>query len=167
MQVQYIGNIVDGLTIPARVVSPLALPDTATLAQAASALGVWASAVDACIDGAFEQVYCVLTPPLPGGLKMPTGATFTKSDVTLTGNIQFSATGTTQRFGLALPSFTRGAITSGRFDLTNTNVVALLNLLLNPTGFFTNWSQQSLEATLDAWLAFRQRTIRRKRTKVL
>lgn len=157
LEVQYRGELLDGLGVHGEVISYLALPDTATLAQTASALGVWCAAVDGCVDGAFSTATATIVPALPGGLKGATGSTWQASRMQQTGIIDFSATGTDRRYGQALPSFTNAAIVGGQFDLGNAAVQALINLLLNPTGFFTNPQQQSLVAALDALLSFRKR----------
>lgn len=167
LQVQYRGELIDGIAAQGEVVSYLALPDTATLAQTNSALGVWAAAVDGCIDGAFRAVSATLVPDLPGGLKPASGATWLASRMAQTGIIDFSATGTSRRYGQALPSFSNAAIVGGKFDITNAAVQALIDLLVNPTGYFTNPERQSLEAALDALLSFRKRAYLARRSYVL
>lgn len=166
LAVQYRGELIDGKGIHGDVLSYLSLPDTATLAQTTSALGVWAQAVDGCIDGAFQSVRAIIVPPLPGGLKAATGATWAGSLMQQTGIIDFSATGTSRRYGQPLPTFSNAAIVGGQFDITNAAVQALINLLLNPTGYFTNEVGQSLAATLDALLSFRKRPYSAKRSYV-
>lgn len=156
LPVQFSGTIIDGMVIPATALSYLALPDTATLAQMQSALGVWAAAVDGCTDGAFTQVFATLAPSLPGGLKAPTGATWSASRVAQTGVITFSATGTTRRYSQAIPALSNSVITAGQVDMAASAIAALIALLLNPTGFFTNPQQESLVAALDALLSFWQ-----------
>lgn len=167
LEVQYRGELVDGLGVHGDMLSYLSLPDTATLAQTSSALGVWAAAVDGCVDGAFTGVSAVIVPPLPGGLKSATGATWLDSRMQQTGIIDFSATGTSRRYGQALPSFSNAAISGGQFDISNAAVQALISLLLNPTGYFTNAEKQSLEAALDALLSFRKRAYLATRSYVL
>jgi hypothetical protein len=166
LQVQYRGEVQDGIGTHANVISYLLLPDTATLAQTASALGVWTRAVDGCVDGIFTSVGAVILPALPAGLKAGTGATWLASRVQQTGIIDFSATGTSRRYGQALPSFSSAAIVGGQFDLSNAAVQALIALLLNPTGFFTNTQQQVLEAALDALLSFRKHSYLQQRSYV-
>lgn len=167
LEVQYRGELVDGLDVHGNVVSYLSLPDTATLAQTSSALGVWAAAVDGCVDGAFTGVSATIVPPLPGGLKAATGATWMASRIFQTGIIDFSATGTSRRYGQALPSFSSALVVGGQFNIAAAAVQALITLLLNPTGFFTNTQQQSLEAALDALLSFRKHPYLRQRSSVL
>jgi hypothetical protein len=156
LPVQFKGTVVDGMAIPGQVISYLSLPDTSTLAQMASAIGVWAAAVDGCIDGAFQQVLATLAPTLPGGLKAATGATWLASRIGQTGVLTFSATGTSRRYGQALPALSSAVIVADNVDMTNAAIAALIALLLNPTGYFTNPQNQSLEAALDALLSFRQ-----------
>jgi hypothetical protein len=120
--------------------------------------------MDGVTDGAFRQVWATIKPTLPGGLKSATGATWAASDITKTGIIDFSATDTSRRWGQAIPTLADAVIVNGKIDTTNAAIVALVDLLLNPTGFFTNADNQSLEAALDALISFRQYLIRRKRT---
>lgn len=164
LSVQYSGALIDGLQLPVKITSPLSLPDTATLAQAVSGLGVWAAAMDGVTDGAFTQVWATIQPTLPGGLKGPTGTAWEASDITKTGIIDFSATGTGRRWGQAIPTLASAVIVSSKIDVTNAAIVALVDLLTNPTGYFTNADNQSLEAALDALISFRQYLIRRLRT---
>lgn len=164
--VQYSGIVIDGLGTPGRVTNWLALPDTATLAQTRAALDVWAAAVDGCIDGAFTQLYAVLTPPLPGTVKGPTGPTWAASNIGQTCDMSFSVTGTSARSGFALPSFSQSLIVNRKPNIADPNMVALIDLILNPTGYFTSDQQESLVAMLDAWLAFRQRFKQYQRSTV-
>lgn len=156
LPVQFSGTIIDGMVIPATVISYLALPDTATLAQMQSALGVWASALDGCTDGAFTQVFATVAPRLPDGLKAATGVTWLDSRVSQTGVITFSATGTTRRYGQPIPALSNSVISGGQVDIASAAIAALISLMLNPTGFFTNLQQESLVAALDALLSFWQ-----------
>jgi hypothetical protein len=154
--VQLRGMVLDGLLIPGTVTSYLYLDDTVTLAQAVAALGVWAAAVDGTIDGAFEQVLATITPSLPGGLKAATGATWAASRMMQTGVIDFSATGTTRRYGQSLPSLASSAVVAGQLNMADANIAALIALLTNPTDLFVNPTNQALEAALDGSLSFRK-----------
>jgi hypothetical protein len=158
------GVVVDGQLTSAALVSYLRLPDTATLAQAVSGIAVWAAAMDGVIDGAFQQVQLTLTPPLPGGLKAPTGPTWAASRVEQTGVFDFTVTGTSRIYGQAVPSLSNSVITSGHIDNANAAIIALENLLTNPTGFFTNPQLQSLEAVRDTLISFRKRAMLRERS---
>jgi len=165
--VEYNGLVLDGQQTTALVTSNLNLPDSSTLAQVVAAQGVWAQAVDGVLDAAFTGVYAVVNPPLPGGLKAATGATWMASLVENTGIIDFSATGTSRRWGQALPGFKMALVVNGKVDVANAAIVALVDLLTNPTGIFTNADQQSLEAALDALLSFRKRAFSRQRSTKL
>jgi hypothetical protein len=164
LPVRFQGTVIDGMSIPGQVVSYLALPEDSTLNNLQAAVGVWAQAVDGCIDGAFSQVLATLAPALPGGLKGATGATWAASRIGQTGVLSFSATGTSRRYGQALPALATATIAGGQLDITNAAIQALIALLLNPTGFFTNPQNQSLEAALDALLSFRQYTLLAERS---
>lgn len=156
LAVQFSGTIIDGMVIPGNVVGYISLPDTSTLLNLQAALGVWAQAVDGCIDGAFTEVFATLTPTLPGGLKAATGATWLASRIAQTGNIIFSASGTTRRYGQALPSAANATIANDQLDITNAAIQALITLMLNPTVPFSNVQSESLVAALDALLTFRE-----------
>ena len=164
LSVEYSGALIDGLELPVKITTPLSLPDDKTLAQAVAGAGIWAQAMDGVTDGAFRQVWLTIQPPLPDGLKGATGAAWLASDITKTGIIDFSATGTSRRWGQAIPTLADAVIVNGKIDVTNAAIVALVDLLLNPTGFFTNADNQSLEAALDALISFRKYLIRRLRT---
>ncbi len=139
--------------------------DTTTLAALAAAQGTWLSDLDGIIDGAIVANRVTIKPAPPGGLKVvSTGATFLASRVSQTGVFRFSATGTSRRWGQAIPTLADAVIVNGKIDVTNAAIVALVDLLLNPTGFFTNADNQSLEAALDALISFRKYLIRRLRT---
>jgi hypothetical protein len=156
--VQFQGVLVDGLLTPASVISYLGLPGTATLDQAVSAAGVWAAAIDGCVAGAFTQVAVYVTPPLPGGLKGATGTTWAASRVEQTGTFDFSATGTSRVYGQSLPSLSNAVVSAGKIDLSNPDVIAFVDLMLNPTGLFTNPQLQSLGVLLEAFISFRKRS---------
>lgn len=160
--VQYNGLVLDGQDTTALVTTPLTIPDDKTLAQVVAALGVWAAALQGVQDAAMTQVYATLNPPLPGGLNPATGSTWMASLAENTGIIDFSATGTGRRWGQAIPGFSMSLIVAGKVDVANAAIVALTDLLTNPTGFFTNDNLQSLEAALDALLAFRKRAFSRQ-----
>ncbi len=105
-----------------------------------------------------------MAPALPGGLKAATGATWLASRIGQTGVLSFSATGTDRRYGQALPALANATIVGGQLDMTNAAIAALITLLLNPTGYFTNPQNQSLEAALDALLSFRQYALLARRS---
>ncbi len=156
LPVQFSGTIVDGMVIPGNVVSYISLPDDSTLLNLQAALGVWAQAVDGCVDGAFTEVFATLTPTLPGGLKAATGAIWFASRIAQTGVISFSASGTSRRFGQALPALSNSTLSGGQLDITNAAIQALITLMLNPTVPFSNVQSERLVAALDALLAFRE-----------
>lgn len=164
LPLQFEGTIVDGQSIPGQVVAYVTLPEDSTLLNLQAAMGVWAQAVDACVDGAFTQVVASLVPGLPGGLKGATGATWASSRIAQTGIITFSASGTTRRYGQALPSLSNSTIAMNTLDITNTAIQALIDLMVNPTVPFANSSNESLVAALDALLSFRQHSLLRIRS---
>jgi hypothetical protein len=167
LAVQFSGTVVDGMSIPGNVLSYISLPEDSTLLNMQAAVGVWAAAVDDCIDGAFQEVFATLTPTLPGGLKAATGATWLASRIAQTGSILFSATGTSRRFGQALPALANATIVGSQLDITNAAIQALITLMLNPTVPFSNVQSESLVAALDALLSFRKyRVIGLRSTRV-
>jgi hypothetical protein len=152
----------DGLLVSAPITSYLLVPDTTSVSSLVSSLSTWSTTVDACIDAAITDVSARLVPPLPAGLKAPTGATWESSRVEQTGVINFSAAGSSHRYGQALPSISNGAISSGKINLTNTAIQSLIALCSNPANNFTNAESQALGGAIDALLSFRKRADLRK-----
>lgn len=153
----FTASLRDGLDTLAKITSYLLVPDSSGIAQVMTDLATWAAAVDACIDGAIVEVAARFSPSLPGGLKGATGATWQASRVEQTSTINFSGTGSDRRWGQALPSLRNTAIASGKINLSDTAIVALVTLLTDPANHFTNSENQALEAAVDAIISFRQR----------
>jgi hypothetical protein len=167
VETQFQGVLVDGLHTTGSVTSYLSIPDSHGIADLIAGCQVWGEAVDGVTDGAFTELNVQLIVPLPGELKAPTGATWEASRIEQTGVISFSATGSDRRWGFAIPSLSSSVLSRGTIDMANAAIVALIDLLLNPTDLFTNSQQQVLEAALDALLSFRKRTQLRKRSLVI
>lgn len=148
-------TIRDGLGVEASTVAYVVVPDTTTLAGIAAAAGTWALDVDATIDGAITGLRVELAPALPGGLKAATGATWAASRVEQTGVLNFKNATTKYRFGMPLPSIRSDVISTGKIDLTDTAIAALITLLTS--GAFSNTAQQALTALVDAIISFRKR----------
>lgn len=156
--VDFTATITDGLLTPAKVAAYLSVPDSTSLATLIAELDTWAGAIDACVDGALSDVRAAVIPlSPPAGLKGPTGATWLASRVEQTGILNFSATGSDRRYGQALPSVRNTAIVSGKLNLSDAQIAALITLLTNPANLYTNRALQQLEAALDAFISFRQR----------
>lgn len=164
VETRYEGVLIDGQQVAAHVTSYLAIPDSHGIAASVAGAQIWAAAIDGVTDAAFTQILATMVVPLPGTIKKPTGATWLASRSNQTGTIMFSATGTTRRWGQSIPALSNAAISGGQMDLTNAAVVALIDLLLNPTDLFTNSTLQVLEAALDALLGFRPYAQLRKRS---
>lgn len=159
-------TVVDGLGTEASTVSYLLVPDTATLAQLATAIGTWATDVDAVTAGAITKLGIRVTPALPGGLKAATGATWAASRVEQTGVLNLSNTVSAHRFGQAIPAIADSVLVAGKIDLTNAAITALISLLTAAVagGTYTNNAQQSLLALVDALISFRKRRKQLSRT---
>lgn len=164
VEIRFQGVLIDGLQTPASVISYLAIPDSHGLAATVAGAQVWAQAIDGVVAGAFTDLSAQLIVPLPGGIKAPTGATWAASRVEQTGVFTFSATGTDRRYGFTVPSISNAVLLAGKPDLANAAIIALIDLLLNPTDLFTNPQLQVLEAALDALLSFREYAQLRKRS---
>lgn len=76
-----------------------------------------------------------------------------------TGLFNFTNTTSKYKFGIDLPSIANDDIVSGKIDLSNTNVIALLDALIGgwTGGIFTNTAQYALATLADALLSFRKR----------
>lgn len=166
VETQFQGSILDGLQTAGFITSYLGIPDSHGIAALVAGCQVWAQAVNGVIDGALTDLHVQMVVPLPGGLNAPTGATFLASRVEQTGVFSFSATGTDRRWGFAVPSLSSSVLSGGKINMANSAIVALKDLLLNPTDLFTNPQLQVLEAALDALLSFRKCFELRKRSMV-
>jgi hypothetical protein len=148
-------RIVDGLGTEATTTAYLSPADTTTLADLVTSLGTWLTNVDAVTDGLIRDTRIEIKPGLPGGLKTATGATFQASRVEQTGTLNFSVAGSTRKDGVVIPAISNSAIVSGKLDLTNAAIQALITLLTN--GNYTNPYNQVIVGLLDAILSFRKK----------
>lgn len=90
------------------------------------------------------------------------------SRVEQTGLFNFTNATTKYKFGVALPSIANDSIVSGKINLADTDVIALLDALIGSWtgGVFTNVGQYALTALADALLSFRKRGQSLRRTSM-
>jgi len=120
----------------------------------------WLADMDACTDGQIIAAGIHLSPSLPGGLK---SSATSASRVEQTGVLNFSATGTTHRFGVAIPALSNSGtvISAGKIVTTEAGPIDTLEDLLVGGGTaslqWTNDNSQALVALLDTLISFRKR----------
>ena len=135
---------------------------TQTLASIVTEAQAYVTALDGVTDGRITKMHIQIVPSLPTGLK--TGAVATGAKVEQTGIVNFSTTGTSKRYGYAIPAVSDAQLTGDRIDATvfgvaSTGMDALLALL---TGVYTalywcNEHSQQIIAVRDAIVSFRKK----------
>ena len=164
VQANFSATVVDGLGTEASTLAYVDYADTVTLAELITDLNTWVADVDACIDGAIKANHIRVTPLVIGTHKPASGATFVASRVEQTAVLNFSNGTTSKKYGQVLPSVRSDLLTTGKIDLTDTALQALIALLTS--GAFTNAAAQALVALIDAIVAFRKRRKQLQRTSI-
>jgi hypothetical protein len=118
----------------------LDMVDTTTLAALNTAAVGWLAALDAITDGEITASQVIVKPTTLGGGK---GSPNAGSYGARTGNLSFSATGTTKLWGQSIPALATSAITAGK--VPNTGSMGTYTALLVGGGF-TNPDNQALAA---------------------
>jgi len=135
---------------------------TQTIAEAIAEAQAYVKALDAVTDGYIRKMHVQFVPALPTGLK--TGAVATGAKVEQTGVVNFSCTGTSKRYGYAIPAVSDGVLTADRIDATvfgsaNAGMDALLLILTSVATAFAwaNEHSQEIAAVRDAIVSFRKK----------
>jgi|SRR6202035_4605467 len=165
LAVRFSATLFDGLNVEALSQAYVLVDPTQTFTAVLTTFETWLAYLDACTDGVIIAAAMHAYPALPGGLKTqatnPTA--FAASRAEQTGILNFSATGTTHRWGFAVPALSNGAtvIAGGKPVLTAGAPLDVLRALLAGGGTasleWTNSNQQPLVTLLDALISFRQR----------
>lgn len=118
----------------------LNIVDTTTLATLAGDAGTWLTDLDAITDGEIVGAQIIIKPALPGGLKTgPAAGSYNAK----TGQITFSASGTTKLWGQAVPALATSAISNGK--VPNTGSMGTYTALVAASPY-TNPDNQTLLA---------------------
>jgi hypothetical protein len=136
----YSATIQDSFGVKKSVDAYLNIVDTTTLAVLAGDMGTWLTALNAITDGEIVGSQVIIRPALPGGLS--TGPAAGSYDAR-TGQITFSASGTTKLWGQAVPALAASAISAGK--VPNTGSMGTYTALMVGGGF-TNPDNQTLAA---------------------
>jgi hypothetical protein len=140
VSIHYSATILDSFGVKRSTDAYLNIVDTTTLAVLAGDLGTWLTDLDAITDGEITASSVIIRPTRPGGLKAaPVAASYDAK----TGQLSFSATGTSQLWGQSVPALAASAITAGK--VPNTGSMGTYTALLLG-GAFTNPQNQSLAA---------------------
>lgn len=138
-----------------------------TLAQLETALSDLVTDFDACTDGQITRNDVVIVPALPGGIKgAPVAAGSGGARIEQTGLLNFTSTGTTKRWGFAIPGISNGASVLdgdrilGLTTATSADPVGVLIALITTAQSliaYANDHQQQISAIKDALISFRKR----------
>jgi len=157
---RFSATIIDGLNVEALAQAYALVDPTQSFSSVITTFDTWLADLDACTDGQIIASGIHVYPALPGGLKSsPTSA----SRVEQTGILDFSASGTTHRWGMAIPALSNGpTVTSGgKIVLTGGDPVPVLVALLTGGGTaslqWTNDNSQAIVSLLDTLISFRKR----------
>ena len=154
---RFVAKIADEQAIEALTTSYVILDPTATQADITTLWQDWLTDLDACTDGQIIASWYTVSPALPGGLK---SAPVTGSRVEQTGLLNFTATGSAQRYATAIPALSNGptVVSGGKIVLTSGDPIPLfITLLLTGAALlqYTNDVQQSLVSLRDTLITFR------------
>jgi hypothetical protein len=153
-------TIVDKWGTEKSVAAYAAAATTATIAQVLADAQAYYTALDAVTDGYIKRVKLSLEPVVgTGGITgLKTGAVATGATVEQTGLLNFSASGTTKRWGLDIPAVSDSVMTSDRLTLT-AGAIPTLVTLLKSVGTALTWCNdhsQDIVALIDALVSFRK-----------
>jgi hypothetical protein len=150
-------TIVDSWGTEAAAAAYALADDTKTLAQVIADADLYFVALDAVTDGFIRRVKLTIEPPVPGGVK--TAALGTGAKVEQTGVLNFSATGTSKRYGLAIPAVADSTLVADRMTL-GAGAMATFIALLVAVGTAIEWANdhsQQIVAFVDALVSFRKK----------
>ena len=141
----YSATILDSFGVKKSTDVYLDLVDTTTLAALKTAMGTWLLDLDAITDGEITAVQILIKPydATSLGTLGVKGSPVAGSYDARTGQLSFSATGTTALWGQAVPALAASAITAGK--VPNTGSMGTYTALLTGGGF-TNPQNQALAA---------------------
>ena len=160
LAVRFSATIIDGLNVQSLCQVYGLVDPTQSFNSVITTFNTWLADLDACTDGQIIAAWLYVTPALPGGLK---SSATSASRVEQTGILNFSATGTTHRWGMAIPALSNSsAVTSGgKIVLTEAGPIDTLEDLLVGGGTasleWTNDNSQPIVALTDALISFRER----------
>ncbi len=149
-------SVLDGLGTRASITDYAMVDPAMTVAQAVTAWGAQATALDAMLDvqiigGGFE-----LTLPATGK-----GAPVSTSRVEQTGVFDWLDSVTHRTFGVAVAGLADAVISAGKILLTEDGVVDtwldILEGAITGGGIYVNTAQHQLGALKDAFISFRKR----------
>lgn len=162
-QSHYSATLVDELGIEATTIAYVLTDPTGTAADLATGAAAWALDLDAVTGAQIKALRVVQSVPVPGGAKATPAA---HSRVEQTAVINFSATGSGHRYGMAIPALKDTLIVAGKLNWADTGLKALVDLITTATGTqaYANTANQAISGVVDAILSFRKRRKQLSRT---
>jgi hypothetical protein len=147
-------TIVDELGVEAANTYYAVMDPTQTIAAAVTAWTDLYNVLQPVTDGSIVRGHVDILLE-PGSISPAVAG----SRVEQTGLFNFSATGTTHKFGEPVPAFSSSFITTTGINLSDSTVAAFYNFLATTLTVleWTSNNQQKLIALLDAVLSFRKR----------
>ena len=124
--------------------------DTATLADIINALEGFGSGVQNISDGLVDR----LSASIIDTAWVPTAVNSGGAPIEQTGVLNFNATGSPRRWGLAIPAYSNQRLTGDRIDLGDADVALTIAVLTS--GNYTNDHYQTLTTFADALVSFRR-----------
>jgi hypothetical protein len=149
--VQYSATFQDELGTEGSTYVNSQLADTTTLSALADLYGTWATDVAAVSDSKLIRGSVRILQPVSSREGTPAAG----NRIEQTGVVNFKNASTPHRSPFVIPGLANAVITSGKLDLTNVDVEAIVTLLT--AGGFGNSAGQAFTAIADAILSFRKR----------
>jgi len=151
--------LIDELNVQAEIISYAVADPSATATTLLGFLTSWTEDVAAMTDGAILSASMALMPALPTTIATVAAA---GSRAAQTGVLNFYATGTARRWGIAVPALSNDpTVTSGgQIVLTGGSPADVLRTLLlegSSVLEFSNNTQQVLASFADSYISFRER----------
>jgi len=137
-------RLLDGQSVRRTSEAYIDPPDTTTLAQLATLLNNWLTALDAVTDGAITNTGITVKATLPTGLKPPSGTAWTASNVNKVGLLRFNSSGTTHRWSNVIPSIAQSSIVNGKITTTGASMGTYTALFTTTANNYSNPDSQAI-----------------------
>jgi hypothetical protein len=153
-------SLTDGESIRRTTEAYTNLPDTTTLAQAATALDNWLTALDAVSDAAILHSRLTIHPTLPTGLKTATGTAWAASNCNKVGLLRFTSSGTSDSWSNIVPALAASSKVAGKVTSTGASMGTYTALFTTTANNYTNPDSQQILALV--FTAITDRTSRKQ-----
>jgi hypothetical protein len=157
LAIRFQAKLRDALNVEGLATAYAQIDPTTTFSDIIGQFASWLADLDALTDGQITGTWISALPALPDGLKT---APVDTSRVEQVGILNFTATGTSRRWGEAIPALSVGSTVQvgGKIVLAGGNPAAILaGLMTTPTSTlaYSNEGGQLLASLRDALISFR------------